>query len=153
MIALAAVCLFAGTAMAVPGVRHAIVNIGSSSSGNTTPAGGTGGANSNGSGQKIPGGSGVTGPRGRGNGNVTVTNPSASTTCSPAVKAPPKAATAPSRLGGTADPGGRAHDARAGGVADARADQHGDDTDSHGIGRPHTHGHHEFRSGHPGDRQ
>jgi len=34
VIALAAVCLFAGTAMAVPGVRHVIVNIGSSSSGN-----------------------------------------------------------------------------------------------------------------------
>ena len=71
VIALAAVCLFAGTAMAVPGVRHAIVNIGSSSSGSTTP-GGTGGANSNGSGQKIPGGSGVAGPRGRGNGNVAL---------------------------------------------------------------------------------
>ena len=56
VVALAAVCIFAGTAAAVPGVRHAITTIGSSNTGSTTPVNGSGGGNGAGTGQRINGG-------------------------------------------------------------------------------------------------
>ena len=53
VVAAAAVCLFAGTALAVPGFRHVVSSITSSTSGNTTSNTGTGGADSNGNGQPM----------------------------------------------------------------------------------------------------
>ena len=55
VVALAAVCIFAGSAAAVPGVRHAITTIGSSNTGSTTPVNGSGGGNGAGTGQRING--------------------------------------------------------------------------------------------------
>src|ERR1700743_2448849 len=67
IVAFAAVCIFAGTAAAVPGLRHAITNIGSSNSGSTTSVNGTGGGGSGaGTGQRISGNGGGTSGHGGG---------------------------------------------------------------------------------------
>ena len=57
VVTVAAVCLFAGTALAVPGVRHVIGSLASSSSGGPGSGGGTGGTGGTG------GGTGPAGPR------------------------------------------------------------------------------------------
>ncbi len=62
VLAVAAVCIFAGTAAAVPGLRHAITNIGSSGSGSTTSVTGKGGGSGLGTGQRnSSGGNGAPG--------------------------------------------------------------------------------------------
>jgi hypothetical protein len=96
ILAVAAVCLFAGTAMAVPGFRHVVSNITSSTSGNTTSNTGTGGGGSNGNGQQVSGGRGSTGSGG--NGKVVTASPSPTSTCSPAAKNPPKVSKTPQLL-------------------------------------------------------
>src|SRR6201996_4913981 len=80
VLAMAAVCIFAGTAAAVPGLRHAITNIGSSGSGHTTSVTGHGGGSVQGHGSVQGGGNGPAG------GQVGVTSsasPSPSTSCPP----------------------------------------------------------------------
>ncbi|MBV9795894.1 MAG: hypothetical protein JO016_18360 [Actinobacteria bacterium] len=87
VVALAAVCIFAGTAAAVPGVRHAITNIGSSGNGSTTSVngqGGSGGGTGAGTGIRQSGG----GSPQPGGGTSTTASPSPGSTCS-SVKAVP----------------------------------------------------------------
>ncbi len=91
VVALAAVCIFAGTAAAVPGVRHAITNIGSSTTGSTTPVNGSGGGNGAGTGQRINGsgnGGGNSAP-GQGSGASLSASPNPSATCTTPAKAVP----------------------------------------------------------------
>ena len=114
VLAVAAVFLFAGTAMAVPGVRHAIVNIGSSSSGGGTSATGAGGTNGTG-GTSGNGDSGTGGPAdrqrpqipgGQGNGTGSKGNVAATSPCrAPAPRAHGRQDTVEGR--GHPQPGGR----------------------------------------------
>src|ERR1700761_1947031 len=93
VLALAAVCIFAGTAAAVPGVRHAITTIGSAGSGeNTSVNGPGGGGGGGGAGPAGPGGRQGNGtPPGRGGGPSPTPSPSPTSTCKPAAKTVPSA--------------------------------------------------------------
>ena len=73
VVAFAAVCLFAGTAFAVPGFRNAIGSIASSSSGGTGTGGGTGNGTGGGTGNGTGGGTGngTGGATGNGTGGGT----------------------------------------------------------------------------------
>jgi hypothetical protein len=99
VLAVAAVCIFAGTAAAVPGLRHAISNIGSSGSGHTASVTGHGGGSVQGHGSVQGGGNGPAG------GQVGVTasaSPSPSTSCPP--KPLPSAKASPAGSGAAVSP-------------------------------------------------
>jgi hypothetical protein len=99
VLAVAAVCIFAGTAAAVPGLRHAITNIGSSGSGSTTSVTGHGGGSGLGTGHKSSGGNNAPGA----NQGVSATaTPSATATCSTPAKSLPSAKASPDSSGGAA---------------------------------------------------
>jgi hypothetical protein len=100
VVALAAVCIFAGTAAAVPGVRHAITTIGSSGSGNTTSVngqGGSGGGSGAGAGTGVRQGNGSS--PGQGGGTSMTASPSPPSTCKPAAKTVPSAKPSGTRSG------------------------------------------------------
>ncbi len=100
VLAVAAVCIFAGTAAAVPGLRHAITNIGSSGSGSTTSVTGHGGGSGLGTGQhNSSGGNGAPGGQA---GATAAATPSPSATCSALAKPLPKAKASPASSGGAA---------------------------------------------------
>jgi len=102
VLAVAAVCIFAGTAAAVPGLRHAISNIGSSGSGSTTSVTGHGGGSGLGTGQHNPsGGNGAPGGR---VGATTSATPSPSATCTNLAKPLPKAKASPASSGHAVSP-------------------------------------------------
>ena len=153
VVAFAAVCLFAGTAFAVPGFRNAIGSIASSSSGGTGPGGGTGGASSNGTGHPLPGVAGVpTGPRGTGK---YTASPSPTSTCVNPTKTVPKAnPTTP----GMVAPVPSITPTTAPTSADDRAEHHTDhdaaDASADRLGQPDADRHHagfRVRLGQPGD--
>jgi hypothetical protein len=99
VVALAAVCIFAGTAAAVPGVRHAITTIGSSGSGNTTSVNGQGGSGGgSGAGTGVRQGNGNS-PPGQGGGTSTTASPSPTSTCEPATRTVPSAKPSGTRSG------------------------------------------------------
>jgi hypothetical protein len=93
VVALAAVCIFAGSAAAVPGVRHAITTIGSSGKGSSTSVNGTGGGSGAGTGQRIGGGGGGgNGAPGQSSGTIVPASPKPSLTCANSAKTVPSAA-------------------------------------------------------------
>jgi hypothetical protein len=98
VLAVAAVSIVAGTAAAVPGLRHAITNIGSSGTGSTTSVTGRGGGSGEGTGQKNPNG---TNP-GAHTGTTATATPSPSATCTNAAKPVPSAKASPTRSKGSA---------------------------------------------------
>ena len=102
VLAMAAVCIFAGTAAAVPGLRHAITTIGSSGSGHTTSVTGSGGGSGLGTGQQSSGGNGAPGAH---HGASTTASPSPTATCTSLAKPVPSAKATPGpagKSGGTA---------------------------------------------------
>jgi hypothetical protein len=99
VLAVAAVCIFAGTAAAVPGLRHAITNIGSSGSGSTTSVTGKGGGSGLGTGQRSSGGNGAPGANPAAS---TTATPSPTATCTTPAKSLPSAKASPASSGGTA---------------------------------------------------
>ncbi|HEX4253620.1 MAG TPA: hypothetical protein VH089_00960 [Streptosporangiaceae bacterium] len=101
VLAVAAVCIFAGTAAAVPGLRHAITNIGSSGSGHTASVTGPGGGSGLGTAQRQNGGH--SGPGGQA-GATTSATPSPSATCTALAKPLPKAKASPASSGGAVSP-------------------------------------------------
>jgi len=102
VLAVAAVCIFAGTAAAIPGLRHAITNIGSSGSGSTTSVTGHGGGSGLGTGQhNSSGGNGGPGAR---NGASTTASPSPTATCTSPPKQLPSAKASPAESGAAVSP-------------------------------------------------
>ena len=99
VLAAAAVCIFAGTAAAVPGLRHAITNIGSSGSGSTTSVTGTGGGSGMGTAHKPAGGNG---PAGASHSASATASPSPAATCTNPAKPVPSAKASPARSSGSA---------------------------------------------------
>jgi hypothetical protein len=100
VLAVAAVCIFAGTAAAIPGLRHAITNIGSSGSGRTASVTGHGGGSGLGTGHhNSPGGNGTSGGQA---GATATASPSPSATCTALAKPLPKAKASPANSGGAA---------------------------------------------------
>jgi hypothetical protein len=96
VLAVAAVCIFAGTAAAVPGLRHAITNIGSSGAGSPSSVTGHGGGSGAGTGQRISGGHGQ---GGTGTGTTATASPSPTSTCLNAAKPVPSVLGTPTRSG------------------------------------------------------
>jgi hypothetical protein len=99
VLAVAAVCVFAGTAAAVPGLRHAITNIGSSGSGSTTSVTGKGGGSGLGTGQRSSGGNGAPGANPAAS---TTATPSPTATCTSPAKSLPSAKASQAGSGGAA---------------------------------------------------
>ena len=99
VLAVAAVCIFAGTAAAIPGLRHAITNIGSSGSGSTTSVTGHGGGSGMGTAQKSSGGNGAPGAN---QGASATATPSPTATCTSLAKPLPSAKANPVNSGGAA---------------------------------------------------
>lgn len=99
VLAVAAVCICAGTAAAVPALRHAITNIGSSGSGSTTSVTGKGGGSGLGTAHRSSGGNGA--PGGQAGATASAT-PSPSATCTSLAKPLPEAKTSPASSGGAA---------------------------------------------------
>jgi hypothetical protein len=99
VLAVAMVGIFAGTAAAVPGLRHAITSIGSSGSGSTTSVTGHGGGSGLGTGQKSSGGNGAPGAN---QGASATATPSPTATCTSPAKQLPSAKASPASSGGTA---------------------------------------------------
>ncbi len=140
VLAVAAVCIFAGTAAAVPGLRHAITNIGSSGSGSTTSVTGRGGGSGLGTGHRSAGGNGAPGGQA---GTTASATPSSLCDLHGPGQAAAEGQGQPGQLrrrGGEPDrdpgpefAGGHADD-RAG-LADPGADL------THRVVRPHPHGH------------
>ena len=94
VLAVAAVCIFAGTAAAVPGLRHAITSIGSSGSGSTTSVTGKGGGSGLGTGQRSSGGNGAPGGH---TGTSASATPSPTATCTTLAKPVPSAKASPGK--------------------------------------------------------
>jgi hypothetical protein len=96
VLAVAAVCIFAGTAAAIPGLRHAITTIGSSGSGSTTSVTGKGGGSGLGTGQRSSGGHGAPGANPAAS---TTATPSPTATCTSPAKSLPSAKASPASSG------------------------------------------------------
>ncbi|HEY0718817.1 MAG TPA: hypothetical protein VGD68_14465 [Streptosporangiaceae bacterium] len=94
VLALAAVCIFAGTAAAVPGLRHAITSMGSSGTGRTTSVTGHGGGSGYGTGQQAPNGNH---PAGTHAGATATASPSPGPTCTNQAKPVPSVLATPTR--------------------------------------------------------